>query len=100
MQAIQPAHYDPRLVTPSNPSALPPPPDGPAASRGIPPRRLVLSLVLGGSVLLFFLILLGSIVAILREASPSHQAGLTHLLIRLCIAIRHAVARRIWHFFH
>jgi hypothetical protein len=86
-------------VTPSNPTAFPPQPDGQEPAKGISPRRLVLGLVLGGSVLLFFLILLASIVAILREASPSHQAGLSHLLVRLCLAVRHVVARRVIHFF-
>jgi hypothetical protein len=60
-------------------------------ARGISPRKLILGIILAGSILFFFFILFAGGIAVLREAAPSRHAGLAHLLI----AVRHAIVRHI-----
>jgi hypothetical protein len=55
----------------------------------LPPHKVILGLILIGSILFFFLILFVSIVAILREAAPTGHAGLTPLVLALKRGIAH-----------
>jgi hypothetical protein len=81
-------------VIPSSPPPLPTVPGAQAARRSISPRKVILSVVLAGSVLFFFLILFAALVAILREAAPpGHRNFAAHL-----VAVKHIIAQHIYHF--
>ncbi len=71
-----------------------PPPLPRAASRGgLSARKLILAVILAGSILLFLLILFVTAFAILREASP---VGHTPFLV----AVKRAVAHHFHHASH
>ncbi len=69
-------------------------PTSPQSPGAISPRKLILAVILAGSILFFFLILSAGAVAILREAAPhGHGAG----IVRIILAVRHAIAHHIFH---
>jgi hypothetical protein len=77
------------------PSLPPPPPSTvrPLRRGSISPRKLILGIILTGSVLAFFLILSVTAVAILREAAPFGRSGLTPLLVAIKRLIAHHIPR-------
>jgi len=83
-------------MSPSTPPTLPPfPPSrlGAAPRTGIPLRKIILGLVLAGSILLFFMILFAALVAVIQEGSPRpHMPALA--------AMKHIVAHVLLHFQH
>jgi hypothetical protein len=82
-------------MTPSTPPAQSPAPGGQTAQGSIPPRKLILSVILAGSILLFFLILFAGGIAILHEAAPKGGARLPFL-----VAIKRVIAHDILHIHH
>jgi hypothetical protein len=82
-------------MTPSTPPAQSPAPGGQTARGSISPRKLILGVILAGSILLFFLILFAGGIAILREASPRGGAR-TPLLV----AVKRVIAHDILHIHH
>jgi hypothetical protein len=74
-------------------STPPPLPAGNAAPRGISPRKLILGVILAGSVLLFFMVLLAGGVAILHEAAP--RGGGRASFAGVVLAIRHVIAHHL-----
>jgi len=63
---------------------------------GIPLRKIILALVLLGSIIFFCLILLAGTVAVLREAAPaSSRVGLRALVLEVKrVIVHHMVHRR------
>jgi hypothetical protein len=91
-------------MTSSTPPPLPPTPPSPpfAAARRvrarrtrISPRTVILSIVLAGSIIFFFLILFVALFAVLQEAAPRIGPHTT-----LIVAVKHVIARQIAHFIH
>jgi len=81
--------------------SIPPPlPAGNATGipprRGIPPRKLVLVVILGASILFVLLMLFAGGIAILREAAPHGHAGLA----RLVLGFRHIIAHYLSQYGH
>jgi len=84
-----------------NPSAPPPFPPCPparggrAARGGISPRKLILAVILAGSILFFFLILFAGLVATLHEGSPREGPRISTLA-----AIKRVIVHEMHHFSH
>jgi len=62
----------------------------------IPPHKLILALILVGSILFFFLILGAGFIAILREAAPHRHSSLALYLLD----VKRIVAHHILHLTH
>ena len=77
----------------SSSSNLPPPSTGPG---WISRRKVILGLVLIGSILFFFLILFAGIAATLREAAPAGHPAQSGVIILLRHVV-HTVARHLVH---
>jgi hypothetical protein len=78
---------------------------GPAAGAGsqggggfgaIPPHKLILAVILAGSIIFCSLILLAGGIAIVREAAPQGYGGHAGLA-RLAIAVKHAIIHHLFH---
>jgi hypothetical protein len=63
--------------------------------RRISPRTVILSVVLVGSILFFFLILFVGLVAVLQEAAPRMGPH-----VPLAAAVKHAIAHQIARLIH
>ena len=68
---------------------LPQSPAAPAARRPISTRKLILAVILAGSILFFFLILFAGLFAVVHEATPSGHSGITSILIAIKRVIVH-----------
>ena len=80
----------PHSVT-DTPPPLPPSPPGRPHHTPLPVRKIILSIILAGSIMFTGLLLLGGALALMKEGTPVAHGRLISLVIRA----RHAVLRHI-----
>ena len=86
-------HFAPRFtVTPPASSQPPATQGGPGLPREIPLRKIILAVILAGSIIFFFLILFAGVFAVLREAAPHSRLGGGSILL--------VIKRTVAHFVH
>ena len=84
----------PLPVIPAPPQPPSPLPAGNPTARSISPRKVILGIILAGSIVFFFLILFAGIFAIVREAAPRSSAGQVSAVAILRV-VKHLIAHHI-----